>query len=129
MKYIKSLAILLLFIAANQVSAQTVNEWPQMKNFHSIMSRTFHPAEEGNLEPIKLRSEMLMQQALELTNKEIPKAFDTKEIKASIAKLQAKTKQVHEQVTAKAADADITKSLTEAHDIFHEIVGLCSDKK
>ena len=29
----------------------------------------------------------------------------------------------------KVSDAEITKSLTELHDVFHEIVGLCSEKK
>jgi hypothetical protein len=38
-------------------SAQsTFDKWPAIKEFHDVMSETFHPAEEGNLAPIKLRS-------------------------------------------------------------------------
>jgi hypothetical protein len=32
-------------------------------------------------------------------------------------------------VAAKAPDADITAALTELHEIFHQIVGLCSEEK
>jgi len=26
--------------------------WKQMEDFHGVMSKTFHPAEEGNLKPL-----------------------------------------------------------------------------
>jgi hypothetical protein len=33
-------------------SAQsTFDKWPAIKEFHDVMSETFHPAEEGNLAP------------------------------------------------------------------------------
>jgi hypothetical protein len=46
----------------------------------------------------------------------------------SIKKLQLKTKSLHEMILAKTTNAEITKTLNEVHDIFHEIVGLCSEK-
>ena len=61
---IKSLAIVLFVLAANTISAQsTFEKWPAIKAFHEVMSQTFHPSEEGNLEPIKTRSEELMNSA------------------------------------------------------------------
>jgi hypothetical protein len=54
----KLFAVLLFSMAINAVSAQsTFDKWPAIKEFHTVMSQTFHPAEEGNLQQIKARSE------------------------------------------------------------------------
>lgn len=126
---IKILAIIAFVLTAGSVSAQSMDKWPALKDFHGVMSQTFHPAEEGNLEPIKARSEELMNKAAALLKSDIPADFRTPAILASAEKLQMKTKALHKLVTAKAADAEITKSLTDAHNIFHEIVGLCTGEK
>ncbi len=126
----KSLAIILFVLAANSINAQsTFDKWPAIKAFHEVMSQTFHPSEEGNLEPIKTRSEELMNSAAAVLKSNIPAEFQTAAILASAEKLQLKSKALHKLVQAKGADADITKSLAELHDVFHEIVGLCSEKK
>ena len=126
---IKILAIIAFVFMAGNASAQSMDKWPALKDFHGVMSQTYHPAEEGNLEPIKTRSEELMNKAAALLKSDIPADFRTPAILASAEKLQKKTKALHKMVVAKAPDADITKSLTEAHDIFHEIVGLCTGEK
>ncbi|WP_309642537.1 hypothetical protein [Flavobacterium sp.] len=127
---IKSLAIVLFVLAINSVSAQsTFDKWPAIKAFHEVISQTFHPSEEGNLEPIKARSEELMNSATAVLKSDIPAEYRTPAILASAEKLQLKSKALHKMVTAKASDADLKKSLSELHDVFHEIVGLCSEKK
>jgi len=127
---IKLLAFFLFTVAINAVSAQsTLDKWPAIKEFHSVMSQTFHPAEEGNLQPIKTRSEELYNKAAALLSTDIPAEFRTKAILASAEKLQTKSKALHKMVMAKAPDADITAALTELHEIFHQIVGLCSEEK
>jgi len=126
----KFLAIVVFFLTVNTSIAQsTFDKWPAIKEFHQVMSQTFHPAEEGNLEPIKTRSEELMNKAANVLKSNIPAEFATAPILASAEKLQLKSKALHKMVQAKASDAEITKSLTELHDVFHEIVGLCSEKK
>ena len=126
----KFLAIVVFFFVANTSMAQsTFDKWPSIKEFHQVMSQTFHPAEEGNLEPIKTRSEELMNKAANVLKSNIPTEFATASILASAEKLQLKSKALHKMVQAKVSDAEITKSLTELHDVFHEIVGLCSEKK
>ncbi len=127
---IKSFAIVLFLFALNSMQAQSsMDKWPALKAFHEVLSQTFHPSEEGNLEPIKTRSEELMNKASVLLKSEIPADFKTTAILASAEKLQLKAKALHKMVVSKAADADIKKSLSEVHDIFHEIVGLCSEQK
>ena len=126
----KFLAIVVFFFVANTSMAQsTFDKWPSIKEFHQVMSQTFHPAEEGNLEPIKTRSEELMNKAANVLKSNIPTEFATASILASAEKLQLKSKALHKMVQAKGSDTEITKSLTELHDVFHEIVGLCSEKK
>lgn len=127
---ISTLAVFLFLMSIGSVQAQsTFDKWPAIKEFHAVMSQTFHPAEEGNLEPIKSRSEELMNKAAALLKSDIPAEFKTPAVLTSAEKLQLKSKALHKMVLAKASDADITKSLSELHDVFHEIVGLCSEKK
>lgn len=127
---IKSLAIILFVLAMNTVSAQSAfDKWPAIKAFHTVMSETFHPSEEGNLIPIKTRSEELMNRATDVLKSDIPADYKTPAILASAEKLQLKSKALHKMVVAKASDADIKKSLSELHNVFHDIVGLCSEKK
>jgi Skp family chaperone for outer membrane proteins len=126
----KFLAIVVFFLTVNASIAQsTFDKWPAINEFHQVISQTFHPAEEGNLEPIKTRSEELMNKAANVLKSNIPAEFATAPILASAEKLQLKSKALHKMVQAKASDAEITKSLTELHDVFHEIVGLCTEKK
>jgi hypothetical protein len=130
MKLIKSFVILTLLFVANTVTAQsTFDKWPALKEFHEVMSQTFHPAEEGNFAPIKARSEEMMSKAAMLLKTEIPQEFRTNSILASAERLQLKSKALHKLVLSNAPDAAILKSITDLHETFHEIVGLCSEPK
>ena len=130
MKHLKTFLVLALIVVANSVSAQsTYDKWPAMKEFHEVMSQTFHPAEEGNVAPIKARSEEMMNKAAMLLKSDIPTEFRTDAILASAERLQLKSKALHKLVTSNGSDAAILKSITDLHDTFHEIVGLCSDAK
>lgn len=130
MKHLKAFLVLILIVVANSVSAQsTFEKWSAIKEFHEVMSQTFHPAEEGNLSPIKARSEELMSKATVLLKSNIPQDFNTNAIVASTKKLQSQSKALHQLVTSNGADAAILKSIVDLHDTFHEIVGLCSDAK
>ncbi|MGO4905204.1 hypothetical protein [Flavobacterium sp. W20_MBD1_R3] len=130
MKHLKTFLVLALFVVSNSVSAQsTFDKWPAIKELHEVMSQTFHPAEEGNLAPIKARSEEMMNKAAMLLKSDIPTEFRTDAILASAERLQLKSKALHKLVLSNGADAAIVKSITDLHDTFHEIVGLCSDIK
>ena len=130
MKSLKFLAVLFFFLVVSNVSAQTTFEkWPAIKTFHGVMSQTFHPAEEGDLNPIKTRSEEMVQKADALSKEAIPAEFKTPAILASIKKLQEDAKGLDKLVKAKGSNEATLKSLTALHDVFHEIVGLCSEEK
>lgn len=123
---LKTIPFLLFLFVVNSISAQSVfDKWPEMKSFHEVMSQTFHPAEEGNLEPIKTRSDELMNKAAYLLKSNIPEEFRTKAILDTLEKMQLESKSLNSLVVAKAKDEEIFNSLSGVHDTFHEIVGLC----
>ncbi|MCB0471560.1 MAG: hypothetical protein KDC56_00720 [Flavobacteriaceae bacterium] len=125
----KTTFILFLFVAlaTQQISAQSAfDKWEALKSFHSVMSQTYHPMEEGNLEPVKSRSGELMEQANTLATSKIPAEFNTDSMKASVKKLKKDSKSLHKLVKSKkSTDEEIKKSLENLQDAFHQIVGLC----
>ena len=130
MKQFKLFLVLAFIVATSSVSAQTTfDKWPTIKDLHEVMSETFHPAEEGNLAPIKARSEEMMNKAAQLLKSEIPLEFKTDAILASAERLQLKSKALHKLVKSNGSNAEILKAITDLHDTFHEIVGLCSAAK
>lgn len=101
------------------------DDWIAIKEFHKVMSSTFHPAEEGNLEPIKTRSQELLDKAKNLKTAPIPAELKPKVNLLTIDKLIKDCENVNRLVKNKAKDAEIIKVLNQAHDTFHEIIGQC----
>ncbi|MDG2433310.1 hypothetical protein [Flavobacterium sp.] len=130
MKKLKVLLILALVVMANSVSAQsTFDKWPAIKEFHDVISATFHPAEEGNLAPIKARSEEMMTKAAALLTAPKPAEFKTRAIVEASEKLKLQSIGLNALIMGNGSNDSIVKELTEMHDVFHEIVGLCSESK
>ena len=120
-------ALALFVLISFSVSAQDKKPaWPQMSAYHQVMSTTFHPAEEGNLKPIKERSGELATKADEWRKSTPPKEFAKEGLKEKLEMLYTESKALDKMVKSGAKDADITKSLTALHDRFHEIVGMCT---
>ena len=127
---IKAIAIIAFILSLTNVKAQSVFEkWPALNQFHEVMLQTFNPSEQGNLAPVKARSEELYTKAAALLKADIPAEYRTGSILSLSEKLQVKSNELNKLVLAKAPDAEISKSLNEVHKIYHEIEGLCSDKK
>jgi len=123
----KMLAMLTMVLLSAGAFAQTKPmDWAELKAYHSVMSATFHPAEEGKLEPIKTRSGELVEKAVALQKSTPPADFDKKEISKKVKSLVKGSKNLDKMVKKNAPDADITKDFTALHDVFHDIVGLCS---
>jgi hypothetical protein len=130
MNHIKTFAAIVLFLTVNTLSAQSaLDKWPAMKSFHEVMSRTFHPAEKGNLGPLKNFSETLETAARDLTTKNVPAEFKTETLMTAVKRLQGRTKEINKLVKTGASDADLIKAITDAHNIFHEIIGMCKEAK
>lgn len=130
MKLIKSLFAIAVFFAMNTVSAQTLTEkWKQMHDYHELLSKTFHPAEEGNLNPIKVSSEDLVARAELLDVETMPQDLRTAKLDENIVVLKKQTKVVSELITKKAPNAEIMRAFQNLHDIFHRIVEMCEPRR
>lgn len=126
----KMLAMMTALVITAGAFAQTAPspmEWAELKTFHSVMSETFHPAEEGKLDPIKSRSGEMVEKAVAWQKSTPPADFNKPEIKDNLKKLVKGSKELNKMVKKDASDADLTKKLTELHDVFHTVVGLCKD--
>jgi superoxide dismutase len=99
--------------------------WIELSTFHGVMSGTFHPSEEGNLEPIRERSGEFLEKAKALQAGKIPASFDNPAIKKSINDLVTGATALNQMVIKKASDKDLAAKLNELHDVFHTIQGLC----
>lgn len=125
MKEIKLLMVALLLTCTAVFAQKEKSKWAEMKTFHSFMSSTFHPAEEGNLAPLKAKADSLLISAKLWQASLIPSDFKPAETKAALSKLVAKSESIQKAVAASQPDEKLKKLITEAHDIFHTIVGEC----
>lgn len=116
------------FFIARPAAAQEKAKWAEKDAFHEIMSKTFHPAEEGKLEPIKTRSAEMLQKAIAWKQSTAPEGFDKKKVKKDLGTLVKGAKKLDKLVQAKAADEEIKKQLNELHDVFHAITEKCTDE-
>ncbi len=131
MKYMKKLALLLLvgfgFVAlTNQAAAQSKQEWPELKEVHKVRSQKFHPSEEGNLEAIKTRIGEMVEKAKTLQASKFPSDYNNDKMKKAVDQLVTDSQKLQKAIKEGASDKKITKSLSGLHDVFHQIVGLCS---
>lgn len=115
--------------ASTSVAAQTSDNWAELDAYHTVISQTFHPAEEGKLEPIRKRAGELAGKAKQWLESKPPKVYDTADIKVLLVKLNAESKALADAVAKNASDEQVKKDLTALHDRFHEIIGACRDEK
>jgi len=124
-KRIKLMAFALMASMAVANAQTTAPAWPQLKTFHSYMAATFHPAEEGNFGPLKSKADSLLIAAKLWQASPIPSNYKTEETHAALKKLVKQCESVNKAVIKKSPDEELKKEITEAHEIFHHIVGEC----
>ncbi len=113
------------FILIGFTQGQEKKSWKEMNEFHTVMSETFHPAEEGKLGPIKKRSQEMVEKAVAWQKSTAPDSYDKEKVNASLEKLVKGTKELNQLVKAKSSDKVLTDKLSGLHDIFHEIMEKC----
>lgn len=99
--------------------------WPEMQTFHSTLSQTFHPAEEGDLKPIRSRSLELLGNAKQLNAAPIPAEFDNAKMRSTLKRIEREADKVNALVVLQEQNSTIMKHLKVLHNSFHEVVGMC----
>lgn len=118
------LAVPLLLAASAQ--AQGKAAWKELSSFHTVMSQTFHLAEEGDLKPIRERSAEMAEKARAWKASAIPAEYkDVKGIEQHLNDLVEGSAKLDERIKAGAKDEEVLEYLSALHNVFHNIVGLC----
>jgi len=110
------------------VSSHPFIVWETLDEFHNIMAATFHPLEEGDLQPIKSRSGELAAEAKRLAKGHIPARFDETGVQDNLKALRKDSAALHKLVKNGGSDEAITKGLNALHEVFHRIVGACMEE-
>lgn len=118
-------ALVMSFLLFTAAQAQEKAGWKEMDEFHTVMATTFHPAEDGDLQPIRTRSQEMVNKATAWKNSEIPVGYDKTAAAASLKKLVNGAKELDKLVRANATDKVLVAKLTALHDVFHEIMEKC----
>jgi hypothetical protein len=113
------------FILIGFTRGQEKKSWKEMNEFHTVMSETFHPAEEGKLDPIKKRSQEMVEKAVAWQKSTAPEGYDKEKVTASLDKLVKGAKELNQLVKVKSSNKVLTDKLSGLHEIFHEIMEKC----
>jgi hypothetical protein len=124
MKKMAALFIASVFLVGS-ANSQEKKSWKEMNEFHNVMSETFHPAEEGKLDPIKKRSQEMVEKAVAWQKSTAPEGYDKLKVNASLEKLVKGAKELNQLVKAKSSDKVLTDKLSGLHEVFHEIMEKC----
>ncbi|MBH2003161.1 MAG: hypothetical protein I8H66_00595 [Sphingobacteriia bacterium] len=100
-------------------------EWKQMHDFHAVMSKTFHPAEEGNLKPARANAAELVAKAKTWQSSVAPAGYDAKVAQPILKKLVIACTDLEAGVKAKKSDKELTTLITATHEVFHELTEKC----
>jgi hypothetical protein len=128
-KIFSMLVIVSAVLFFNPAHAQQKAKWPELDAFHEVMSKTFHPAEEGKLEPIRSRSAEMLEKATAWKNSTAPEGYDKNAVKKNLKELVKGAKEINKMVQDKADDASLKEKLSKLHDTFHEIVEKCEKEE
>lgn len=121
----KNILFVIALFVANFSFAQAPIEWKEKDDFHKVMAATFHPMEDGNYNPIKEKSQEMYEKAVAWQKSTVPADVNKKKAKKILKKLVNESKELNDKIKKGTTDAEIKDDLTDLHDIFHELVGLC----
>jgi hypothetical protein len=125
MRRVFMLFVAVMFLGIASYGQGTFDQWPEMKTFHNTLSQTFHPAEEGDLKPIKTRSHELYANCKLINASHLPLMYDKEEIVTTLKRLEQETDKLNALIVIQEQSATIMKQLNIVHNTFHEIVGMC----
>ena len=112
-------------IFSTTAQGQEKAKWKEMEDFHTVMAATFHPSEERKLDPIKKKSQEMVDKAVAWQQSTPPTGYDKNAVKSSLKKLVSGAKEINKLVKNNATDNVLKEKLSALHDVFHEIMEKC----
>lgn len=142
MKHLFSFIALVFVFAAfssfNQIKKNSQTDvWEELETFHQAIALTFHPAEDGDFEPVKNDSDELVEAAEKLSTSKLPAYFEKMEneelkndLQTTLEKLVKQSTDLHNLVeTKKASDKELLAELNNLHSTYHHIEELNNKAK
>jgi hypothetical protein len=124
-------ALTIAVFAAPTANAQTTPakkaQWKEMRDFHDVMSVSFHSAEEKNFAPLKEKSGLLVERAKAWKKSAVPDGYKPEVTAEVLKRLVKQCKNVNKMVKKGKSDAELWTGINTAHDIFHEIMEKCRE--
>lgn len=128
MKKVQFLMMMIIFSSFTfSAMAQEKAKWMEMEDFHTVMSTTFHPAEEDNLQPLKEKAGDLLGGAKTWQKSVVPVGFKADVTKPILKRLVKECSKIKKAVESKKPDLELKAMITKAHDVFHEIMEKCRE--
>lgn len=118
-----------LFLSIGVLAQGKFDKWPEMKTYHGTLSQTFHPAEEGDLKPIRTRSHELYANAKLVAASPIPGEYDNDDIRKLIKRMVKEADKLNALVVLQEQNTTIMKQFNIVHSTFHEIAGMCKKEE
>lgn len=104
---------------AKEVSLET---WNAVKEeYHHFMAFTFHPAEDGDLAPIKKDHDAMAAKAKEFAGLAIPGELAGKGLDERVQRLAKETEALSALIESGAGDEEIKTALFGLHDVYHGV--------
>ena len=125
MKLITLFAAVLISLASFGQSAN----WKEMDDFHAMVSKALHPAEGGNLQPVKENSSSLLDKAKAWQASSAPAAFQYPKLKDDLGNLVASCSKLDDAVKTKKSNKTIKDLAMQTHTAFHTILSATEKNK
>jgi hypothetical protein len=131
-----SIALVFTFLVAGSFIQKTqptqlvqIDVWEELESFHQAIALTFHPAEDGDFEPVKNDSDELVEAAKKLLISKLPAYFEKmenkelkNELRTTFQKLVKQSKELHNLVEQKkVTDKILLEELSNLHSTYHHI--------
>ncbi|NMH25258.1 hypothetical protein [Flavobacterium solisilvae] len=130
MKIIKSLLTFAAIFSMNSGNAQVIIQmWPEIKNYHELMTKSYKSAKKGDFNPIKNYATTLSKDAEKLCIENMPQNFRQPKTIEALVKLKRESKSIKELVENKASNNEIFETLKSIHHTFIKMSDLCCQKK
>ncbi|MCZ8330708.1 MAG: hypothetical protein O9282_05295 [Flavobacterium sp.] len=130
MKIIKTLFAFAAIFSMNSGSARAIIEtWPEIKNYHDLMTKSYKSAKKGDFNPIKNYATTLSKDAEKLCIENMPQNFRQPKTIEALVKLKRESKNIHELLENNATNNEIFETLKSIHLTFKKMSDLCCQKK
>jgi len=106
-----------LFSSCNQ----RTDVWSEMEEYHRLMSETYHPFEEGNMEPVNNKIDDLVNAAENWADSEPPASMEKEGMDQKLVDLKDETGKLSALINENADTETISAQFEDLHDLFHQI--------